>query len=88
MLLSLLEVVLSTRSGNEPVRLAFERARESGALDDIPGLVYPNVDKSGTIEELVDTGMQRILGGSRQAPQSGAWLCNAGTAQSRGKAGP
>ena len=57
MLLSLLEVVLSTRSGNEPVRLAFERARESGALDDIPGLVYPNVDKSGTIEELVDTGM-------------------------------
>src|SRR5205814_1817496 len=39
-LLSLLEVLLSVRSGAESMRSAFFRARDSGALEDIPGLVY------------------------------------------------
>jgi hypothetical protein len=39
--LSLLEVLLDVRAPGESLRTAFRRARESGALDDIPGLVYP-----------------------------------------------
>jgi hypothetical protein len=61
-LLSLMEVLLSVRAGNEPMRSAFQRARSSGALDGIPGLVYPNTDARGVPVELVDTGIQRLLG--------------------------
>ena len=39
-LLSLLEVLLSIRAAGEPMRSAFVRARDSGALDGVPGLVY------------------------------------------------
>ena len=61
MLLSLLEVLLSVRAGNEPMRSAFQRARDSGALDEVPGLVYARTDAAGRLEELVDTGIQRLL---------------------------
>src|SRR5258708_1881688 len=40
-LLSLLEVILETRGQREPMRSAFARARDAGALDNIPGLIYP-----------------------------------------------
>ena len=60
-LLSLLEVLLSVRAGNEPMRSAFQRARDSGALDEVPGLVYARTDAAGRLEELVDTGIQRLL---------------------------
>ena len=39
-LLSLLDVLLSLRASNESMRSVFVRARDSGAFDDIPGLVY------------------------------------------------
>src|SRR5687767_11009402 len=40
-LLSLIEVILSFRTSGESMRSAFFRARDAGALDDIPGLIIP-----------------------------------------------
>jgi radical SAM superfamily enzyme YgiQ (UPF0313 family) len=43
------------------------RARNSGLLDDIPGLVYP-VGPDGRAEALVDTGVQRLVGDLDELP--------------------
>ncbi len=67
-LLSLLEVLLSFRSDNEPLRSTFIRARNSGMLDSIPGLVYARTDKDGVAEELIDTGIQRLVGDLDELP--------------------
>jgi len=67
-LLSLLEVLLSYRAGREPMRSAFRRARDSGALDEVPGLVYARTDAGGVVEELVDTGIQRLVGDLDELP--------------------
>src|SRR5687768_8279628 len=67
-LLSLLEVLLNIRAPNEPMRSAFIRARDSGALDGIPGLVYARGDRDGVAEELIDTGMQRLVGDLDELP--------------------
>ena len=68
-LLNLLEVVLSMRARNEPLRAAFLRARQAGALDEIPGLVYGrSATPDGPCEELVDTGIQRLLGDLDELP--------------------
>ncbi len=67
-LLSLLEVLLSIRTGKESMRSAFMRARDSGALDAIPGLVYARTDARGMAEELVDTGIQRLVGDLDELP--------------------
>ncbi|MGO9020238.1 MAG: B12-binding domain-containing radical SAM protein [Syntrophobacteraceae bacterium] len=67
-LLSLLEAILSFRAGNESMRSAFQRARDQGALDEIPGLVYPKTDGKGVTQELVDTGIQRLLGDLDELP--------------------
>ncbi len=69
-LLSLLEVLLSVRAGNEPLRSAFQRARDSGALDGVPGLVYAKTNAQGVAEELVDTGIQRLLGDLDELPHA------------------
>ncbi|MCS6851256.1 MAG: radical SAM protein [Gemmataceae bacterium] len=60
-LLDLLNVLLEHRGRGEGLRLAFERARRTGALEDVPGLVY--LDPQATLEEpvLVDTGLQRLV---------------------------
>ncbi|MCZ6835562.1 MAG: radical SAM protein, partial [Planctomycetota bacterium] len=60
-LLSLLEVLLSIRGKGESMRSAFNRARDLGFLDDIPGLVYPHGEQGGVAEQLIDTGTQRLL---------------------------
>ncbi len=61
-LLNLLEVLLSLRARNESLRSVFQRARQSGALDGVPGLVYSRAARpAGPIEELVDTGIQRLV---------------------------
>ncbi len=68
-LLNLLEVLLSIRASGESLRSAFLRARDSGALDEVPGLVYgrsPTDDRP--IEELVDTGIQRLLADLDELP--------------------
>src|SRR5262245_61214960 len=67
--LSLLEVLLSLRANGESLRSAFLRAKESGALDEIPGLVYGRSHRpEGPVEELVDTGIQRLLGDLDELP--------------------
>jgi hypothetical protein len=68
-LLRLLEVLLSLRGINESMRSTFLRARDSGALDEIPGLVYGLATaRDGAPEELVDTGVQRLLGDLEMPP--------------------
>ncbi len=70
-LLSLLEVLLSMRGSNESMRGVFLRARDSGALDAIPGLVYSrSTARNGVAEELVDTGVQRLLGDLDELPHA------------------
>jgi radical SAM superfamily enzyme YgiQ (UPF0313 family) len=66
--LSLLEALLAERAPGEPMRSAFIRARDSGALDQIPGLIYPLGDRDGLPEELVDTGVQRLCGDLDELP--------------------
>jgi radical SAM superfamily enzyme YgiQ (UPF0313 family) len=67
-LLSLLEVLLSIRADNEPLRTTFIRARNSGMLDEIPGLVYARSDGEDVAEELIDTGIQRLLADLDELP--------------------
>jgi radical SAM superfamily enzyme YgiQ (UPF0313 family) len=70
-LLSLLEVILSYRADGESMRSAFFRARDAGALDDIPGLILPRgprMNDDGIAEELIDTGVQRLLGDLDELP--------------------
>jgi radical SAM superfamily enzyme YgiQ (UPF0313 family) len=67
-LLSLIEVVLSMRGRGESMRSAFVRARDSRALDNVPGLVYSRGGENGVPEELVDTGIQRLVGDLDELP--------------------
>ena len=70
-LLNLLEVLLSLRATNESMRSAFLRARDGGALDEVPGLVYGRSSTPGGVpEELVDTGIQRLLGTLDELPHA------------------
>jgi radical SAM superfamily enzyme YgiQ (UPF0313 family) len=67
--LSLLETLLSMRAEGESMRSVFLRAKDSGALDEIPGLVYSrSKNPDGPPEELVDTGIQRLLGDLDELP--------------------
>jgi radical SAM superfamily enzyme YgiQ (UPF0313 family) len=67
-MLSLIEVLLSVRGRGESMRSAFARARDSGALDDVPGLVYSRSGPNGVPEELIDTGIQRLVGDLDELP--------------------
>src|SRR6266550_7137709 len=48
--------------------LVFFRARDAGALDGIPGLVYARGERDGVAEELIDTGIQRLVGDLDELP--------------------
>jgi radical SAM superfamily enzyme YgiQ (UPF0313 family) len=67
-LLSLLERLLVERGGDESPRAAFLRARDAGLLEDIPGLVYARTGPTGAAEELIDTGVQRLVGDLDELP--------------------
>lgn len=67
-LLSLLEVLLSLRNRDGTLREAFVRAANSGLLDSIPGLMYARRSPDGRVEELVDTGVQRLVGDLDELP--------------------
>ena len=67
-LLSLLERLLDLCGRDEPLRAAFLRTRDAGLLDDIPGLVYPRTGSTGAAEELIDTGIQRLVGNLDELP--------------------
>ena len=66
--LSLLEALLLCRAEGEPLRSAFVRARDTGVLDGIPGLVYPLGDRAGVAEQLIDTGTQRLVNDLDELP--------------------
>jgi radical SAM superfamily enzyme YgiQ (UPF0313 family) len=65
--LSLIEAILDIKAPRESMRSAFTRLRDQGGLDDILGLVYPVLDR-GRPTELVDTGVQRLLGDLDELP--------------------
>lgn len=67
-LLNLLEVLLSNRATGESLRTAFLRVRDSGLLEEIPGLVYAQGCSDGVAEQLVDTGPQRLVGDLDELP--------------------
>jgi radical SAM superfamily enzyme YgiQ (UPF0313 family) len=67
-LLSLLERLLELRGRDEMLRATFQRARDAGLLDDIPGLVYCRSGPTGVAEELIDTGIQRLVGDLDELP--------------------
>jgi radical SAM superfamily enzyme YgiQ (UPF0313 family) len=60
-LLHLLETMLDHREEGESARQAFERARLSGALKEVPGLCYRSPDSSVERPVAVNTGVQRLL---------------------------
>ena len=67
-LLNLLEVLLGQRGRQESMRSAFLRLRDSGELDDVPGLVYAR--GKGPSSELANTGTQRLLGDLDELPSA------------------
>jgi len=67
-LLELLDRLFTERGRGEPLRATFLRVKRAGGLDDIPGLVYPVGREGAPPEELVDTGMQRLLGNLDELP--------------------
>ena len=67
-LLSMLEVLLSMRGEGESMLSVFRRARDGGALLGIPGLLYAPKQTDGVPEELVDTGVQRLVGDLDELP--------------------
>jgi radical SAM superfamily enzyme YgiQ (UPF0313 family) len=69
-LMNLLEVLLEMRADREPMTSVFDRAKNSGALDSIPGLMYSREKRRGVAEELVNTGVQRLLGDLDELPDS------------------
>ncbi len=69
-LLNLLEVLLSLRGAGESMRAAFDRARQTGALRAVPGLVYPEDQRGRPTGELLDTGVQRLVGDLDELPDS------------------
>ncbi|MHC4972269.1 MAG: B12-binding domain-containing radical SAM protein [Planctomycetota bacterium] len=66
--LSLLELLLTERAAGETMRQTFLRVRDRGLLDGIPGLCYPRTDRHGVALEIVDTGVQRLLGDLDELP--------------------
>ncbi|MFQ5430131.1 MAG: B12-binding domain-containing radical SAM protein [Phycisphaerae bacterium] len=60
-LLELLERLLEFKSANDTLRQAFLRARDAGALEDVPGLYYRIDPPGGDSAHLVDTGVQRLV---------------------------
>lgn len=67
-LLSLLEVLLSLRLTGGTLRDAYVRAVNSGLLDLIPGLMYAKKGANGETEQLVDTGVQQLVGDLDELP--------------------
>jgi len=66
--LSLLERLMSNRGQGESLAQTLRRVKGQGLLDDIPGLVYPVGPEGSIAEELVDTGIQRLLGDLDEKP--------------------
>ena len=70
--LDLLDRLLSDRGRGEPLRATFRRMARAGALDDVPGLVYPGPGPEAADgappERLIDTGIERLLADLDELP--------------------
>src|SRR5262249_56597009 len=73
-LLELLNVLMSFHRRGQPLRLAFERAVRSGALDAVPALVYRDPHSSLAEPVLIDTGLQRLVQHLDEMPHEGTSL--------------
>lgn len=60
-LLDLLYTLLAERSANQTPLQAFEDARSTGALNNVPGLVYLSPDTKADKPLAINTGVQRLL---------------------------
>ena len=60
-LLELLDRIVELKGPGDTMRAAYERAREGGLLEDIPGLVYRPDSRDGLPDYLVNTGVQRLV---------------------------
>ena len=60
-LLELLNRIVEMKRPGDTMRMAFERLRDDGLLEDIPGLVYRPDAPDGPPEYLVNTGVQRLV---------------------------
>ena len=60
-LLEFLDRILAHKASGDTMRAAFERARDAGLLDDVPGLVYRADSVSGPPEFLINTGVQQLV---------------------------
>lgn len=60
-LLDMLNVLATYRGRGETMRMAFERARQDGALESVPGLVYMAPEADPQNPTLVDTGLHRLV---------------------------
>jgi len=60
-LLDLLRAVLRERRAAESPRIAFNRVRSAGALNDIPGLAYLPTDFDAAKPRAISTGVQRLV---------------------------
>lgn len=68
-LLELLDRLLEHRGEGETLLQAFQRVRQEGLLEDIPGLVYRPADEQGPAEGLVNTGVQRLVQNLDELPK-------------------
>lgn len=59
--LELLDRILQHKLSGETIREAFQRVRDAGLLEDIPGLVYRPDSADSPTEYLVNTGVQRLV---------------------------
>ncbi|REJ94663.1 MAG: radical SAM protein [Planctomycetota bacterium] len=59
--LELLDLLAEHRGPGETLRDAFQRVRREGLLEQIPGLVYRDSDEDSPPDELVHTGIQRLV---------------------------
>ena len=87
--LSLMEVLLDYRAQGESLRSAFTRARDEGALDSVPGLIYGRGGREGAPAELIDTGIQRLAADLDELPHPASlrrWGVPAGHSPARGGA--
>ena len=60
-MLELLNTILENKSAGDSCLTAFRKARDSGALEDVPGLVYLPADLPQNRLFAINTGVQRLL---------------------------
>lgn len=71
-LMALLNQLAKNHTHDEHIRTTFERTRNSGALEHIPGLVYMSPESTSKHPLAVNTGVQQLLRDLDELPMAGA----------------